>query len=256
MYYEIHGEGPPVLLLHGAYMTIDLMGPIVPRLAESHQVIAVEQQGHGRTADMDRPLTYEQMADDTTALLDVLGVDRADVVGYSMGGGVALQLALRHPAVVRKMVVVSASYSTEGMHPALLEMLPSTTPEMFAGSPIEVAYLRLAPNPGHLPILVDKLKQLDMTPFYWSPDAIRRIVAPTLIIVGDSDAIRLEHAVALFGLLGGGVMGDLAGLPKSQLAVLPGTTHFMPRGCGVLDRAGWLQAIIQRFLDTPSPVTS
>jgi pimeloyl-ACP methyl ester carboxylesterase len=253
MYYEVHGEGPPLLLLHGAYMTIDLMGPILPCLAEARQVIAPELQGHGRTADIDRPLTYEQMADDVAALVAHLGVGSADIVGYSLGGGVALQLAIRHPAVVRKMVVASASFTSDGMHAALLEMLPSTTPEMFAGSPIEEAYLRIAPDPGDFPTLVEKLKQLDTTPFSWSPDDIRRIVAPTLIIVGDSDAIRLEHAVELFGLLGGGVMGDLAGLPKSQLAVLPATTHFMPPGFGLLDRADWLLAMIPPFLDPPSP---
>jgi pimeloyl-ACP methyl ester carboxylesterase len=134
------------------------------------------------------------------------------------------------------------------MHAALLEMLPSTTPEMFAGSPIEESYLRLAPNPDDFPTLVRKLTQLDATPFHWSPDEIRSIVAPTQIIVGDSDAVRLEHAVELFGLLGGGVMGDLAGMPKSQLAVLPGTSHFMPAGFGLLDRADWLLAMIRRFL--------
>jgi pimeloyl-ACP methyl ester carboxylesterase len=248
MYYELHGDGPPLLLLHGAYMTIELMGPIVPGLAESHQVIAVELQSHGRTADADRPITYEQLADDAAALLGHIGIDSADVVGYSLGGGVALQQAIRHPDVVRKMVVASASYTSDGMHAALLEMLPSTTPEMFAGSPIEESYLRLAPNPDDFPTLVRKLTQLDATPFHWSPDEIRSIVAPTQIIVGDSDAVRLEHAVELFGLLGGGVMGDLAGMPKSQLAVLPGTSHFMPTGSGLLDRADWLLVMIQPFL--------
>ena len=124
MYYEIHGEGAPLLLLHGAYMTIDLMDAILPGLAASRQVIAVEQQGHGHTADIDRPITYEQMADDSAALLDHLGVERADVVGYSMGGGIALQMAIRHPAVVRKVVVASASYTSDGMHAVALGDVP------------------------------------------------------------------------------------------------------------------------------------
>src|SRR5215216_4659114 len=253
MYYEIHGTGEPLVVLHGAYMTIDAMGEIVPELAKTRQVIAVELQRHGRTADVDRPLRYEQMADDTAALLRHFGIEQADVFGYSMVGGVALQVAIRHPEVVRKLVVASASYTSDGMRPELLEMIPTLTPEVFAESPIEEAYLRTAPNPDYFPTLVAKLKQLDMEPFAWPPEEIRGIAAPTLLIIGDSDAIRLEHAVELFQLLGGGVMGDLAGLPKSQLAVLPGTTHFVPPGSAVLDRADWLLSMIPPFLDAPMP---
>ena len=228
MYYEIHGTGQPLVLLHGAYMTIDAMGEVVPALAGTRQVIAVELQGHGRTADIDRPLSYELMADDIAALLRHLMIEKADIFGYSMGGGVAFQVAIRHPGMVGKLVVASASYTSDGMHPQLLEMIPTITPEVFAGSPIEEAYLRSAPNPDDFPTLVTKMKQLDMEPFAWPPEDIRGIAAPALLIVGDSDVIRLEHAVELFQLLGGGVMGDLAGLPKAQLAVLPGTTHFAP----------------------------
>jgi pimeloyl-ACP methyl ester carboxylesterase len=253
MYYEIHGTGEPLVVLHGAYMTIDSMGEIVPSLAESRQVIAVELQGHGRTADVDRPLTYEQMADDTAALLEHIGIDRADIFGYSMGGAATLQVGIRYPDVVRKLVVASASYTSEGAHPELLEMIPSVTPEVFAGSPIEEEYLRTAPNPDDFPTLVAKLKRLDTEPFAWPEEDIRGIAAPTLLIVGDSDAIRLEHALELFRLLGGGVMGDLSGLPKSQLAVLPGTTHFIPPGSGMLERADWLVPMIRTFLDAPLP---
>ena len=253
MYYEIHGDGRPLVLLHGAYMTIDLMGPIVPELAKSRQVIAVELQGHGRTADVDRPLTYEQMADDTAGLIRTLDIEQADVFGYSLGGGVALQLAVRHPGIVRKLVVASASFSSDGMPAVALEMFPAITPELFAGSPIEEAYQRTAPNPEDFPKLVEKLTHLDTTPFSWPERDIARIAAPTLIVLGDSDGIRLEHAVELFKLLGGGVMGDLQGLPKSQLAVLPGTTHYVPPGFGLLDRTEWLVAMIAPFLDAPMP---
>jgi pimeloyl-ACP methyl ester carboxylesterase len=224
MYYEILGEGPPLLLLHGAYMTIDMLGPILPGLAETRQVIVPEQQGHGRTADVDRPLTYEGMADDAAGLLRHLGIDRADVVGYSMGGGAALQLAIRHPTLVRKLVAASVSYTSGGTHDALLEMAPTITPELFAGSPMEAAYLSTAPNPGDFPRLVEKLTRLDTTEYAWPEDDIRGIAAPTMIVVGDSDAVRLEHALEFFRLRGGGVMGDLQGMPDSQLAVLPGTS--------------------------------
>ena len=135
-------------------------------------------------------------------------------------------------------------------------MFPSITPEMFVGSPIEEAYLRAAPNPGDFPQLVDKLKRLDTTPYAWPADDIRAIVAPTMIVLGDSDVVTLEHAVELFGLLGGGVMGDLGEMPRSQLAVLPGTTHFVPPGSGLLDRAEWLLAMILPFLDAPVPEIS
>ncbi len=253
MYYEIHGAGQPLVLLHGAYMTIELMGTLIPELAGSRQVIAVEFQGHGHTADIDRPITYEHLADDTAALLRHLGIDNADVYGYSLGGGVALQVAIRHPELVRKLVVASASSTSDGMHPDLLAMIPTITPEAFAGSPLEDAYRRTAPNPEDFPQLVAKLKRLDLEPYAWPPEDIQAINAPTLLIVGDADAIRLEHAVELFRLLGGGAMGDLAGLPKSQLAVLPGTTHFVPPGVGILDRVAWLLAIIPPFLDAPMP---
>jgi pimeloyl-ACP methyl ester carboxylesterase len=256
VYFEIHGSGEAVVLLHGAYMTIDLMGPLVSGLAADRQVIAVELQGHGRTADADRPLTYEQMADDTAGVLRHLGTESADVVGYSMGAGAALQVAIRHPAAVRKLVAISASFTSDGMHSALLDMVHTITPEMFAGSPMEQEYQRLAPNPDDFPTLVEKLKTLDATPFAWPEEDIRAITAPTMVVVGDSDAVRLEHAVELFKLRGGGVMGDLEGLPASQLAVLPGTSHFIPPGSGVLDRIDWLLAMIRPFLDAPPPDAS
>jgi pimeloyl-ACP methyl ester carboxylesterase len=249
MYYEARGSGEPLVLLHGAYMNIEMMARLLSGLAENRRVIAVELQGHGRTADVDRPITYEHLADDTAGLLRHLEIESADVVGYSMGGAAALQLAIRHRAAVRKLVVISASFTSDGAHSALLEMVPTITPEMFAGSPMEQEYQRLAPNPGDFPTLVEKLKELDSTEFAWPEEDIRGIAAPTLIVVGDSDAVRLEHAVDFFNLRGGGVMGDLEGMPASQLAVLPGTSHFVPPGVGVMDRADWLLAMIRPFLD-------
>jgi pimeloyl-ACP methyl ester carboxylesterase len=249
MYYEIHGRGRPLILLHGAYMTVDMMATIISQLAEARQVIAPEQQGHGRTADVDRPLSYEQMADDTAGLVRYLQLGSVDVFGYSMGGGIALQLAIRHPELVRRLVVASASFRYDGMPAEALAMFPSITPEMFAGSPMEEAYQRLAPNPEGFPKLVEKLKTLDTTDFAWPEQDVRGIAAPTMIVLGDSDGVRLEHAVEMFRLRGGGVMGDLSGLPQSQLAVLPGTSHFVPPGSGLMDRVDWLMAMIAPFLD-------
>jgi pimeloyl-ACP methyl ester carboxylesterase len=189
------------------------------------------------------------MADDTARLARHLEIDTADVVGYSMGGGIAIQIAIRHPGLVRRVVIASASFTSDGVHAAAIEMFPSITPEAFAGSPLEEAYLRIAPNPDDFPKLVEKLTRLDTTPYAWPEDDIRAIAAPTLIVLGDSDIVRLEHAIEFFALRGGSVMGDLAGLPRSQLAVLPGTTHHDPPGSGLLDRSEWLLAVLPPFLD-------
>ena len=249
MYYEVHGSGEPLVLLHGAYMTIEGMGPLLAPLAETRSVYAVEQQGHGHTADIDRAITYELMADDTAGFMREVGLESADVVGFSMGAGIALQLALRHGELLRRLVLASVAYTYDGMYSEATDMFPTITPELFAGSPIEQEYQRVAPNPQDFPKLVEKLVKLDSTPYAWPEDAIRAIEAPTLIVVGDSDVVRLEQVVDMFKLRGGGVMGDLSGLPKSQLAVLPGTSHFVPPGSGVLDRADWLRAMIPPFLD-------
>lgn len=249
MYYEIHGHGGvPLVLLHGAYMAIGGFGPFLPALAKTRQVIAVELQGHGHTADIDRPLKYELMADDVAALMDQVGVAQADMFGYSMGGGVALQLAMRHPGVVRKQVVASALYRLDGMYPEVISTNATITPEMMMSTPWYEEYARVAPNPGDFPTLVDKLKRLDAEDFAWSEGEIRAIAAPTLLVMGDADVIRPEHTLALFRLLGGGVPGDLTGLPQARLAVLPGTTHIT-----VMNRADWLMPMIVEFLDAPMP---
>ena len=246
MYYEIHGTGFPLVVLHGAFMTIGAMGDLVPALAEARQVVAVELQGHGRTVDVDRSLSYEQLADDVAAVLRHLGIEQADVFGYSLGGGAALQLAMRHPMLVRKLVVASASSTSDGVHPEVWEGVEQITPELFAGTSWKEEYDRIAPIPDAFPTLVEKMKQLDSQPFAWPPDEIRAISAPTMVVIGDSDGTTPEHAVELFRLRGGGVFGDLAGLPAAQLAVLPGTTHV-----GMLDRTDWLLAMVPPFLDAP-----
>ena len=249
MYYQIHGSGEPLVLLHGAFGAIDLWGPILTALAENHQVIAVEQQGHGRTADIDRPFSYEQMSDDVAALMDYLTIEQADIVGYSMGADTALQVAVRHPELVRKLVPISGKYRYDGEYPELLAGVAQMTPDIFVGSPYEGAYQRSAPNPEDFPLLVEKLKAFFGKAYAWPEEDMRSIAAPTLLIIGDSDTVRPEHAVALFRLLGGGVAGDLTGLPSSQLAILPGTTH----GTIVFERTEQLLAMIEAFLAAPMP---
>lgn len=249
MYYEIHGTGRPLVLLHGALMTIEgSFGRILPALAATQQVIAVEQQAHGRTADIDRPLTYEGMGKDTAELLRHLGIENADIFGYSMGAAIAIEVAVRHPGLVRKLVLASPAYTREGMYPEVFEGIETLTPEAFAGTPFQEEYARTAPNPQDWPVLIEKVKQLDRDFQGWTAEDIRSIRAPVLVIIGDSDIVRPEHAVEIFQLLGGGVEGDLAGLPRSRLAVLPGTTHIT-----LIDRTDWLLAMIGEFLDAPAP---
>jgi pimeloyl-ACP methyl ester carboxylesterase len=249
MYYEIHGTGQPLVLLHGAFSAIGTsFGNVLPELAKTRQVIAFEMQAHGRTADIDRPLTIEQMADDTAAALRQLGIENADFFGYSMGAGVALQIAIRHPEVVRKLVLASVTYNKSGVHPGLMEGLAEMKPEMMFGSPWHEEYTRIAPNPEDFPTLFAKKTQMDREIQDLPAEAIEAIKAPTLLIIGDSDIVRPEHTVEMFRLLGGGVAGDLAGLPNSQLAILPGTTHV-----SLVERADWLVSMIGAFLDAPMP---
>ena len=248
MYYEIHGEGQPLILLHGAFSAIGTsFGKILPELSRTRQVIAFELQGHGRTADIDRPLTIEGMMADVATGLPQLGIEQADVLGYSSGGSVALHFAVQHPEMLRKLVLMSVSYTLSGVHPGLMEGVGEMKPEMMYGSPWHEEYLRIAPRPEDFTRLFEKKTEMDRQIKDFSEEAIRGIKAPTLIMIGDSDLIRPEHAVEFFRLLGGGVFGDMPpGLPNSQLAILPGTSHV-----GIVDRADWLVSMINEFLDAP-----
>jgi pimeloyl-ACP methyl ester carboxylesterase len=249
MYYEIHGSGGvPLVILHGAFGTVDMFGPLVPALAETRTVITVELQGHGRTADIDRPFSYPQFADDVAALLQYLGIEQADVFGYSMGGYTAQQVAIRHPELVRKLVIASASFNREGVYPEVWEGIESLTPELFAGSPPQTEYARLAPNPENWSLLIEKVKQLEHTFTGWPAEDVAAIEVPTLLIVGDADILRPQHIAEMFQLLGGGVPGDFGVRPKAQLAVLPGTNHVE-----VVLRTDWLLSMITPFLDAPMP---
>ena len=241
---------PTLVALHGGPgFDHGYLRPGLSPLAADAQVVFVDLRGQGRSGPAPaRECTLEQMADDVAALIWELGVAPADVVGFSMGSGAALQLAIRHPEAVRRLVVISGSYRHDGMQPEMLAMIPTITPEMFAGSPMEEAYKRLSPHPGRFKALVRKLKALDATPFEWSEEEVRGVTAPALVVVGDSDVVTVEHAAQMYRLLGGGGFGDLSTPGPTQLAVLPGTSHFMPPGSGVLDRSALLLAIIPPFL--------
>jgi pimeloyl-ACP methyl ester carboxylesterase len=248
MYYEVSGAGDPLIVLHGAYMNIPMMGEIIPKLAKTHRVYAVELQGHGRTTDIDRPITYPNMADDVAAFMNAVGLTKADVFGYSMGAEVGLQLAIRHPAKVNKLVAASVAYDLEGWQPAFKDVIPQMTVEMILQMPFAKDYPKLAANPNGFPELARKLIALEKEPMAWENE-VKALKTPVLIIAGDADVATLEHSVALFRLLGGGVMGDMGKpLPASRLAVLPATSH-----TAVITQTDLLHALIEPFLKGQTP---
>jgi pimeloyl-ACP methyl ester carboxylesterase len=248
IYYEISGEGDPLLVLHGAYMNIPSMGAIIPKLAETHKVYALELQGHGRTNDIDRPITYPNLADDVAAFMDAVGIKKADVFGYSMGAVAGLQVAIRHPEKVDQLVAASVAYDAEGWQQVFKDFIPKMSVEMFADMPFEADYRKLAVNPDGFRALAEKLIQLEKEPMAWEAD-VKALKTPVLIISGDADVATLEHSVEMFRLLGGGVMGDMGKpLPASRLAVMPATSH-----TAVIGQTDLLVGFIEPFLKGETP---
>jgi pimeloyl-ACP methyl ester carboxylesterase len=250
MYYEIHGsDGTPLLLLHGGLFNIDLQfGALIPALSANRQVIAADFQGHGRTNDLDRPLRSADLASDVVGLLRHLGVERADVFGFSVGGAVALHLAVHHPELIRKLIVSSVSFHPDGDREMEGDGVASMTVDMIAGTPMEQEYRAKSPHPDRLQDLLDKLGAYDKGFTGWSDADIAGIPAPTLLTVGDCDAVKLDHMVRFLQLRGGDVLGDMVGVPASQLAVFPGTTHFFG-----LARTELVLDVVLNFLDGPAP---
>ncbi|NUS42115.1 MAG: alpha/beta hydrolase [Mycobacteriaceae bacterium] len=249
MYYEVHGQAngqAPLVLLHGGLSGIgSSFGRVLPDLAKGRQVIGVEQQGHARTADIDRPLRYETMADDTVALLQQLGIRQADFFGYSDGAAVALSIGIRHPDIAHKLVLASVAYRPDGMQPGQHESLQTLRPEMMEGSVFKDEYDRIAPRRQDFPTLVEKIKDLDAHAPAYTPDQIRSLHAPVLILAADNDIFRPEHTIEMYRLLGGGIDG-IPGLPESRLAVVPGTSHLT-----LIDKTpSVLLQIIPDFLNT------
>jgi pimeloyl-ACP methyl ester carboxylesterase len=248
MYYEVSGQGDPLIVLHGAYMNIPSMGAVIPKLAETHKVYAIEFQGHGRTTDIDRPITYPNLADDVAVFMDKVGIQKADVFGYSMGAAAGLQLAIRHPEKVNKLAAASVAYDLKGWQPEFTAFIPQMTVEMIVSMPFAADYRKLAPNPDGFPALAKKLIALEKEPMAWEAD-VKALKTPVLIIAGDADVVTLEHATALFKLLGGGAMGDMGKpLAASRLAVLPATSH-----TAVIGQVDLLHGFIEPFLTGKTP---
>jgi pimeloyl-ACP methyl ester carboxylesterase len=237
MYYEVHGSGRPLVLLHGGLLTIDLsFGGLLPDLAASRQVIAAELQGHGRTADTDRDIELRYLASDIVGLLDHLGVDQADIFGFSLGGGVTLQLVLDHPGRVNRAIIGSISYASDGTHPDIADPARQATsvrmPTEDDFAQMSEAYATLAPDPAHFEAFTAKLQQSMTRMEGWTPEELGTVSVPTLLVFGDTDFVRLEHAVQMHELI-----------PGAQLAVLPGTTHM-----NLLRRTTLIHPLIEDFL--------
>ena len=252
MYYEVHGKGQPLILIHGGLGTVNMVEPILSALAKNRQAIPIELQGHGHTADINRPFSFEQFADDVAALIRHLGLANADILGYSLGGGVALQTTIRHPDVIHKSIIVSAPCKSDGFYPEVLAGQRSVNAEIaktWIGSPMQKAYADVAPKPDDWINLAEKSGKLLQKDYDWSKE-VAAIKAPTMIVVGDADAVRPAHAVEFFELLGGGKRDagwDGSGTSNSRLAILPGTIHY-----NIMESPALASAVIS-FLDVPMP---
>ena len=251
LYYEIHGTGAPLILLHGGLGAISMFGPNLPALAEGRKVIAVDLQGHGRTADIDRPLSPELMADDIAALIKHLKLERPDLMGFSLGGGVALLTAIKHPELVGRLVVVSTPIRRDAFYPDILAQQKQVTAEAAEAmkqTPMYQLYASIAPRPEDWPRLLAKIGEGMAKDFDFSKE-VAKIEATTLVVAGDADIFPPAHAVEVFGLLGGGKRDpgwDGSGRPKSQLAILPGVTHY------TMGSAPALSAVVIPFLNERS----
>jgi pimeloyl-ACP methyl ester carboxylesterase len=247
MYYEIHGSGEPVVLLHGAFMAISnnfQWTEWIGELSKTRKVIAIEMQGHGRTADIKRDFSYDYLADDVAALLDYLKIPSADVIGYSLGGGVALNCAIRHPDKVRKVVSISAVFRLDGWTKEGLDAFPQLTAEAFKGSPMEADYKRLSPTPNEFPNFVKRVLSIDLKPHDFGADKLKATKAPMFFIHGDADGVRLDYIAETFRLKGGEVHGDMRPRSASRLAILPDTTHVT-----LMSRIPTIVPMVNDFLD-------
>jgi pimeloyl-ACP methyl ester carboxylesterase len=226
LYYEVHGSGgTPLVVLQGSFCTVEIcFGQMLPTLAAKRQVILIDQQGHGRTLlAKNHPFTVTQMTKDSLAVMKKLGIQKADILGYSSGAAIALELAITHPELVNKLALISGAYERTGARKELHEMMPKLTPDMMKQTPWYAAYKKVAPK-DTFDQLVEKVKKVDDAKS-WPEAKIRALKMPVQLVIADSDIIYLEHAVKFFQLLGGDVAGDLVGKPKSQLFIVPGTTH-------------------------------
>ena len=226
VYYEVYGAGKPIVLLHGAFMTIEAnWAQLIPELSKTRKVIAVEMQGHGHTAFSERKLDLATFASDVDGVMNYLKVDSADVVGYSMGGSVAYQLAIQNPKRIKKLVIISATYKSTGWIPQIATAFKSMKPEMFADSPMKTAYDATAPDKTKWSKFIEQMLVFIGQQYDMGDGNIAKITAPVLIIAGDNDGLDKIELAKTYQLLGGGVSADMGPMPKSQLAIVPSQSH-------------------------------
>ena len=249
MYYEIHGSGEPVVLLHGAFMAItDDWNDWIGELSKTRKVIAVEMQGHGRTADIKRDITYENLSDDVAGLLDYLKIPSADIIGYSLGGGVAMQCAIRHPEKVRKVVSISAPIRRDGWVKEANNVWENFTWEVLKGTPAETEWKKLNPTPDGFLNFFNHIKAMALRPYDFGADKFKATKAPMFFIHGDADGVRLDHIAEMYRLKGGDLHGDMRPHPESRLAILPDTTHVT-----LMSRMTTIVPMVNDFLDAKPP---
>lgn len=253
LYYEVHGElgaarTTPLLLIPGGFLSTESMAQWVAGFAPRRPVVVFDQQGHGRTADTPRAMSYEQFGDDAAGLLAALDIGQAHVMGYSQGGGVALQLALRHPQLVTKLIIVSATYRQDGWYPSVLQEIQDVSADFFANTPIEEAFRRHTPDPAAFDAYLAKMTVLGFEDQNLSDEQMRSIRAGAMVVVGDADAVRLEHAVAMFRLWGGGDEAAGTEVPRARLVVLPATSHV-----SISAAVPVLEPMMTAFLDDVPP---
>ena len=230
-YYALYGTGEPLLLLHGGMFHIEMFGPNLTKLAQSRKVIGVDLQGHGRTPLGDREISLVDIGNDMAGVLKKLGYDKSDVLGYSMGGGVALQFAIQHPEMVRRLVLVSTPFSQEGFYPEMLPQqaaLSAAMAEQMKETPMYKSYVAIAPHPEEFPKLLDQMGAYMRKPYDWSAE-VKKLTMPVMLIYGDSDMFRPEHEVKFYQLLGGGLKDagwQREHMSQNRLAILPNLTHY------------------------------
>lgn len=251
MYYQVHGEGEPLVLIHGGLMTIEAWGPFLPALAENRKVYAIELEGHGRTVDLDRPLSIRQFAEDVGGFIEQMDLGRVDIVGYSMGGGTAAGVGILRPDLVKSLVIISASHQDDAIWDSVRAGWPYMTAEMMEGTPMKAAYDAVAPQPERFAGFIDKIREsMTTTGGGWTDEEIASITAPVLMILGDHDLIQLDKALEMYRLLGGqnstGPMGPELNTVR-QFAVIPATTHY-----DIAYKVDLLLPIIEKFFAAQS----